>query len=185
MQKVIFIIVLCCLLICSSIVFAADEKPVNPSFFGCAELVDQIPPLWGADIDTVAAHMEKYEDMHCTTYPDTGEDTSQIVCESLNNRRTEQVVINFWFWGDFGGRNGLQTAVFTLGTSTSARVQDVLEWYRLSRSYPDHRDEDVFYDPMISLFFRDETTFIRYDLPQYSIEGLDYTIVDMRPINGE
>ena len=170
-----FLIVLLSLLVVAVIPAAADESLFNPSFYSAAEIAAELPSFWIANYIEVIHLVSNYPDMTCEYYEDVLLD--QVVCVSVNNARTRDVIINFFFDGDYAGMKGLKEAVFTITTPQTSDVQEVLEYYWLPGAFPCHTKNDEFYN-FQSLVFHTSDTVMRVDFPQYDIEGLDYVIVD-------
>ena len=162
------------LLVISVLPAAADEPFFNPSFYSAAEIAVQLPSYWIANYIEVMDLVSRYPDMTCEYYED---EWDQVVCESVNNKRTRDVIINFFFDGDHAGMKGLRKASFTIATPQTSDVQEVLEYYWLPDAFPCHAKNDEFYN-FQSIIFHTRDTVMRIDFPQFDIEGLDYTIVD-------
>lgn len=159
----------------------ADEKMHNPSVFSAGEMVPDLPSLWGADQTVIRNYLEQYPDYRCDYYPIELEIGiyDQIVCKSVNNPRTRDITINFFITGDLGTVAGLQNVVYTISTPNTEDIQEVFENLWLPDARPAHQAIDEFYDPMASIICCTADTMIRYNLPVYQIEGLDYMTVEI------
>ncbi len=180
----VIIVVLCALL---SLVgtAAADEAMANPSFYSGGAIAVDMMSYWLANYIEITEYMKQYPDFRCEHYsnPIDGEKFDQIVCESVNNPRTRDIIINFFFKGDHAGMTGLEEVVFTISAPGSLEVQETLEYYWLPNAYPWHRETDEFYNIMTSLLFYTPTTVLRFDLPNREEAGDDYVTVDLWDIN--
>lgn len=167
------------LLFVSVLTAYADEKAFNPSFYSAAEMSLKLPSFWIANYIEVLEFLKDYPDFLCEHYSNEyqGAVHDQIVCESVNNKRTRDVIINFFFEGDHAGMTGLQEVVFTVSTPHPQDIQDVFEYFWSNEAFPQHNDDDEFYH-FPSLIFHTPDTVMRFDFPQYNIEGLDYMTVD-------
>ena len=146
----------------------------NPSFYSAAEIAVELPSYWTANYLEVIELVSKYPDMTCDYYQDVWD---QVVCVSVTNDRARDIIINFFFDGDYAGMKGLRKASFTITTPTTLDVQEVLEYYWLHDAFPWHTKNDEFYS-FQSLIFHTSNTVMQFDFPQFDIEGLDYTIID-------
>lgn len=182
-KKILFCFLLLVLAFSASSVFA-DETLFNPSFYSGSDIVADLPSYWLANYVEIMEYMKKYTDFSCEhyQYEYEGKTHDQVVCESVNNNKTRDVVINFFFEGDHAGMTGLQQAVFTISTPNTKDIQDVFEYYWLNNAFPWHKSEDEFYS-FPSLIFHTYDTVIRFDFPNYAIEGLDYMTVDLWDAN--
>ncbi len=176
----VLIIILCTSILAVSSVYA-DEFLPNPSLFSGGSIAVQMEKYWLANYLEITEYMKQYLDFKCEHYsnPMDGEKFDQIVCESVNNPRARDVIINFFFTGDHEGMTGLQEVVFNIGTPETGDIQEVLEYYWLPEAFPWHFDTDYFYDGITSLVFHTGVSVQRFDLPDYDGEGEDYITVDM------
>lgn len=163
----------------------ADELLANPSMFSGGTIAVHMEEYWLANYVEILEYMKQYQDFRCEHYsnPINGEKFDQIVCESVNNPRARDVIINFYFSGDHAGATGLQEVVFNVGTPETKDIQEVLEYYWLPEAFPWHFDTDYFYKGMTSLVFHTGRSVLRFDLPDYDGEGDDYVTVDMWDIS--
>ncbi len=181
----VVIIVLCALFTLAGTA-GADELMANPSFYSGGAIAVDMESYWLANYLEIMEYMKTYPDFMCEHYSnsDDGEKFDQIVCSSVNNARTKDVVINFYFTGDHAGMTGLQETVFTIGAPEPLDIQLTLEYYWLPEAFPWHWDSDSFYKGMTSLVFHTGKTVLRFDMPDYDGEGDDYVTVDLWDING-
>ncbi|MBQ6518679.1 MAG: hypothetical protein IJI14_08165 [Anaerolineaceae bacterium] len=182
-RKAIFLLFAAALLLFALPAFA-DELLLNPSFYSAADIAYDMPKYWTANYIELQEYLKSYRDFNCDHYSQEYEGThhDQIVCVSVNNERTRDVIINLFFEGDYAGMTGLQEVVFTISTPQTKDIQDTFEHYWLNDAYPWHFNSDVFYQ-MPSLIFHTKDTVMRYDFPNYAVDGLDYMTVDMWDIN--
>lgn len=181
MKKILLIVVLCFLLLCLPV--NADDIMFNPSFLSAQSIVFDISSYWTANIHEIEHMMEEYPDFRCKTFQNPANDgLDQIICESVNNRYTPAIIVNFWFWGDHIGYTGLEEATFSVMTPTTKSVQEAMEWFWLENSYPYHNEREGFADHFQSLVFYRSNTIIHYDFPTFE-EGADpYLTIDFRDI---
>ncbi len=160
---------------------SADESLPNPSVYSAGELAGKMPSYWIANYIEIQELMKNYPDFSCEHYsnPINGENFDQIICSSVNNIRTRDVIINFFFTGDHGGMTGLQEAVFSIETPTPADFHEVLEYFWLPGAVPQHQDAYSFHDTMTSLVFSTDTTVLRFDLPFFETDQGHFTTVDL------
>ncbi len=176
----VVIIVLCAVFSAAGPVLA-DEFLANPSLFSGGEAAVAMETYWIANYIEVMEYMKNYPDFRCEHYSNVidGENFDQIICESVNNVRARDIIINFYFTGDLAGMTGLQEVVFNIGAPETRDIQEILEYYWLPNAFPWHFDSDYFYNGMTSLVFHTGKSVLRFDLPNYDNEGDDYVTVDM------
>ena len=159
----------------------ADETMTNPSFYNASDIMADMPKYWLANYIEIQEYMKKYPDFKCEHYANEygGEKHDQIVCNSVNNSRTRDVIINFFFTGDHAGMTGLQETVFTIGTPLPSDFQEVIEYFWFADAFPWHSESDWFHPSFPSLMFRTSSTVLRFDLPYFDKEGDHFTTVDL------
>ena len=179
-QRLSVIVFLCVLFIFIGTV-SADEKLFNPSLFSAGEIVPELPSFWIANYIEIQEFMKKYPDFKCEHYDNEyeGQRYDQLVCPSVNNQWSRDVTIHFFFAGDHAGMTGFQNAVFTISTPQSEDIQEVFEQLWLPDAKPAHRESDEFYSPMNSVIFYTDNTLLRFNLPVYQTQGLDYMTVEI------
>lgn len=168
-------------LLTAALPVCADEELFNPSVYSAGQMTADLPSFWIANYIELQEYLKKYPDLQCEHFSnvlDTG-NFDQIICESVNNKRARDVIINFYFSGDHAGMTGLQEVVFTIGTPKAVDIQEVLEQYWLPGAIPWHESSDEFYNGMTSLMFRTSETILRFDLPDLNSEWFHYTTVDL------
>ena len=171
--------------ICVSSV-SADESIWNPSVYSSGRIVKDLPSFWTANPAEIQEYLKQYPDLTCAYYSFELEAGlyDQVVCVSVNNKWSRDVIINFFFTGSHAGMTKLQSAVFTIGTPHSEDVQEVFEELWIPGSKPAHKTgDDEFYEFLPSVIFYADDTIVRYNLPSYETEGLDYMTIDIRDMN--
>ncbi len=176
-----------CLLFSAAGMVSADDFLANPSLFSGGSIAVDMEKYWLANYLEITEYMKQYLDFRCEHYsnPINEESFDQIICESVNNPRARDVIINFFFTGDNAGMTGLQEVVFNIGAPETRDIQEVLEYYWLPNAFPWHFDSDYFYNGMTSLVFHTGTSVLRFDFPDYDGEGENYVTVDMWDITGD
>lgn len=179
MKRCMILFVTFCILFAAAGTVLADEAMPNPSLYSASGMVTDLPGYWLANYIEIEEYMKGYPDFQCQHYAGSDEaQFDQVICSSVNNSRTRDVIINFYFTGDHAGMTGLQEASFTIGTPEPKDFQEVLERFWHPEAFPWHFETDSFYSKLPSLIFYTGNTMIRFDLPNFNSEYDKYTTVD-------
>lgn len=161
----------------------ADWGLFNPSMFSAIEIVQELPGYWMANPYEIQEFMSNYPDISCSPYTKGIDEFDHMICSSVNNRNTFDIIINFWFWGDNAGMAGLEEASFAIGVNDTECVQSVMESLWLSGSFPYRIDgKDEVYPNFQSLIFLANNTVVRYELPDFSHESPYSMTIEFRDI---
>ena len=146
----IFLLLIGMVLLTFSVV-SADQKPLNPSLYAYAEIVQKLPEMWDANPFEVTEMMESYPDFICN------KNFEYLSCESVNNRYAEK--INIYFRFDSQDEYApLTSSRISMDTNNPEEVQQALGLFWLEGMRPLQLSGFTFFEEMINLYFSTENT---------------------------